>query len=163
MWPDVQTKEGLPLKCHRPGDMYGTDVTLFYPGFDKFVEQCKSVVLENADTAFVTKLSIVLSKDYVNQMSRNSTIKSILNDYLEGHLIISADNTDGAVIYGNVYGFILETKNEVGTGGCDSYMQAVAHYARLLTPGFLIAPCFLMEVIGVHMCIYGAVFGCCLC
>ena len=36
-------------------------------------------------------------------------------------------------------------------------MEVVAHYAKLLQAEF-IAPCFLMEMIGVHMCIYGAVF-----
>ena len=38
--------------------MYGTDVTLSYPGFDTFVQQCRPVKLESEDTTFVTKFSI---------------------------------------------------------------------------------------------------------
>ena len=114
--------------------------------------------LGSKDTTFVTKLSIVLSEDYPTEKSRNNTIKTMLGEYLLGHQMISAENTDGAVFYGRGYGFILETKNEVGTGGCNSYMEVVAHYAKLLQAEGFIAPCFLMEMIGVHMCIHGAVF-----
>ena len=77
------------------------------------------------DTTFVTKR---LSNNYSNERGRNNTIETILGEYLLGRTMISAEGTDGAVFYGRGYGFILETKNEVVTGGCDSYMEAVANY-----------------------------------
>ena len=139
--------------------MYGTDVTLFYPGFDTFVQQCRSVKLVSEDTTFVTKFSIELSKNYDNERSRNVIVQNFLGNYLLGFPMVSAENMGGAVICGRSFCLLLETRNEVGTGGCDSYMEAVAHYAKLLRAEELPAPCFLLEMVGVHMCIYGAVFA----
>ena len=56
---------------------------------------------------------------------------------------------------------IWETKNEVGVGGCDSYLEVLDYYIKLLPkairPGCPV-PCFLIEIIGVHMAIYGPVY-----
>ena len=54
-WPSIQRaleKQGYPLKYHRPGHMYGADVTLFYRGFDTFVEQCTVRVKEKLPILF---------------------------------------------------------------------------------------------------------------
>ena len=98
-----------PLKCHHPAEMYGTDVTLFYPGFDTFVQQCRSVKLVSEDTTFVTKFSIELSKNYDNERSRNVIVQNFLGNYLLGYPMVSSENTGGAVICGRSFCLIFET------------------------------------------------------
>ena len=109
---------------------------------------------------FATQFSIAMSSHFPVKTDRNQIIQETLGEYLKGEQLRSVDNTDGAVVCKNYPCLILETKNEVGVGGCDSYLEVVDYYKLLpkaICPGCP-APCFLIEIIGVHMAIYGAVY-----
>ena len=150
----------MQLNVHRPAEMCTCDITLFYD-FDTFVCECESLSLKKEDTKFATQFSIAMSSHFSAETERNEEIKETLGEYLKGEQLHSVDNTDGAVVCKNYPCLILETKNEVGVGGCDSYLELVDYYIKLLPksihPGCP-APCFLIEIIGVHMAIYGAVY-----
>ena len=161
-WTRVQEKladKDMPLNCHRPADMVGADVSLFYCEFDTFVCNCESLPLK-----FAVEFTIAMSDCYPNENVRKSTIQRLLGRYLVGESLHSIDNTDFSVVYGGGAALIGEIKNEVGQGGCDSYFELIAHYinavqrmhsmAHKMCPG----PCFLMEITGAHMAIYGAVY-----
>ena len=163
-WIEVQNildKKRMPLNIHRPADKFGADVSLFYPGFDTFVCKCESLPLEKEDTKFAVMFTAEMSEHYSNEESRRLKIKRLLGDYLIGESLRSVDNTDFSVVYCDGVALIGEIKNEVGRGGCDSYFELVAYYINAvkcnpnkMCPG----PCFLMEIIGTHVAIYGAVY-----
>ncbi len=61
---------------------------------------------------------------------------------------------DAAIIYKGGVAAIFETKNEAGTGGCDSYLETVANYVKTMNPRIQAkssAPCFLIEIVGTHL------------
>ena len=74
-----------------------------------------------------------------------------LGNYIQRCAISSIDNTDGAIttVLGNAC-LVLQTKNEVGIGGSDSFMQRVAYYMQFLGKSNFCGPmpCFLL---GIHM------------
>ena len=52
----------------------------------------------------------------------------------------------------------LCTSNKVGTGGCGLYMELLGHCMHSVTDPDFCAPVFLLEIIGVHLTMYGAVY-----
>lgn len=154
--------KGIPLKCHRPADFVGADVSLFYPDFQKFVDECESLSLEKEDTEFATKFTIEMSRHYPDEEKRNECVKELLGKYLTGNVILSVEKMDGLVTHNGYAALIWELKNEVGSGCCDSYFEAIAYYLKVVGKGEVLkkcpAPCFLMEIVGTHMAIYGAVY-----
>lgn len=164
-WMRVQTKltnKGFPLNCHRPADMYGTDVSLLYHDFDTFVCDCESLSLDKEDTMFTVQFTIAMSAHFFSEPDRRDKVQELLGIYLAGHRVHSVENMDGAVMFGDAAALIWEIKNEVGTGGCDSYLELIAHYvkavAKMVNKDKCPAPSFLMEIVGTHMAIYGAVY-----
>ena len=81
-------------------------------------------------------------------------MKEQLGNYIQRCAISSIDNTDGAIttVLGNAC-LVLQTKNEVGIGGSDSFMQRVAYYVQFLGKSNFCGPmpCFLLEFVGIHM------------
>ena len=155
--------KGIPLLCHRPAQLCGADVSLFYPDFQTFVNDCESLSLDKDDTKFVTEFTLAMSEFYASEDKRNVEVQAILGKYLTGNIIHSVENTDGAVMYNGYPALIWELKNEVGSGGCDSYFEAIAYYLKLVnrSGGVLKkcpAPCFIVEIVGTHIAIYGAIY-----
>ena len=58
-------------------------------------------------------------------------------------------------------GFLLEGKNELGSGGGDPYMQLAAYYTKSLKGliGVCKSPSFLMEIYGPNVAISGVVYS----
>ena len=140
------------------------DVSLFYPGFDTFASECDSLELQQEDTAFVVKFTIAMSRFYPDEKERHKIVKSLLGAYILGTDLQKIDDMDSAITYNGGVAVIFETKNEVGTGGCDSYLETVANYVKTMNPRIQAkssAPCFLIEIVGTHLAIYGAVYGGC--
>ena len=140
--------------------MCGPDISLFYD-FDKFLEDCKGFTPEQDDAIFTNEFTTSMSSYFHVEHSRNAAIQEQLGKYLQGCAMSSIDNTDAAIttVLGNAC-LIIETKNEVGIGGSDSFMQLVANYVKFLKKSNFCCPmpCFLVEFVGIHMNVYGAVF-----
>ena len=73
---------------------------------------------------------------------------------------------DSAIKVGQHVIVVVVAKNEIGLGGCDSYMQSVAYYhqntKQLLEINKIestCAPCLLVELVGPHFAVSGAVCG----
>ena len=57
---------------------------------------------------------------------------------------------------------LVEFKNEVGQGGCDSYSEVTSYYIASSVERHLdcwSGPCFLVEVVGPHFIISGGAIG----
>ena len=70
----------------------------------------------------------------------------------------SIDNMDGAIYFDEYCGIILEAKHEMGTAGCDSYMEGCSYYLKNLSSDYSPAPCFIVELVGPRIAIHGAIY-----
>ena len=196
-------RKGLRICDHRDGDN-GDDVTLYYPGFQCFIDQCNDTTYEcrPKEYTFIEHMCTQMSKYMPKgdnegdrkkcEAIRQNVFIKLINQYLKNDLIpnngvidevaqnIYADQDitfepDDAMKKGGGYsldGYInpctcvmLEVKNESGKGGgSDSYAQAIAYYVKTLEEklvGRCPAPAFLLELVGPHLFISGAVYGKC--
>ena len=174
--------KGVPIYGPREGRV-GDDVTLYYPKFQKFIEDCESVTLKRNDLTFVKKLCTKISESYEHEITRQNGFKELIESYfLTSHVISQGKSIPD--IYINPFSCIMiEVKNEVGEGGGDSHSQLIAYYVHSLTTEELSkapersttkelaetgglkpadrspAPAFLLELVGPHLFISGAVYG----
>ena len=197
---DTLRSKGLRICDHRDGDN-GDDVTLYYPGFQRFIDQCNDATYECRPEEYTfiehmcTQMSRYMPKgDKEVEGKKSETIRQIafmklINRYLKNNLIPDSDvidevaqkihtnqdiafepddavRKDGDKSDGYVDPckcVILEVKNESGKGGgSDSYAQAIAYYVKTLEDkpvGRCPAPAFLLELVGPHLFISGAVYG----
>ena len=197
---DTLRSKGLRICDHRDGDN-GDDVTLYYPGFQCFIDQCNDATYECRPEEYTfiehvcTQMSRYMPKgDKEVEGKKSKTIRQIafmklINQYLKDNLIPDSDvidevaqkihtnqdiafkpddamRKDGDKSDGYVDPckcVILEVKNESGQGGgSDSYAQAIAYYVKTLEDkpvGRCPAPAFLLELVGPHLFISGAVYG----
>ena len=197
---DTLRSKGLRICDHRDGDN-GDDVTLYYPGFQCFIDQCNDATYECRPEEYTfiehvcTQMSRYMPKgDKEVEGKKSKTIRQIafmklINQYLKDNLIPDSDvidevaqkshtnqdiafepddavRKDGDKSDGYVDPckcVILEVKNESGQGGgSDSYAQAIAYYVKTLEDkpvGKCPAPAFLLELVGPHLFISGAVYG----
>ena len=197
---DTLRSKGLRICDHRDGDN-GDDVTLYYPGFQCFIDQCNDATYECRPEEYTfiehvcTQMSRYMPKgDKEVEGKKSETIRQIafmklINQYLKDNLIPDSDvidevaqkihtnqdiafepddamRKDGNKSDGYVDPckcIILEVKNESGQGGgSDSYAQAIAYYVKTLEDKPVSrcpAPAFLLELVGPHLFISGAVYG----
>ena len=164
-WYEKQLKllrNGHEMKCHRPAEFCGSHVSLYYKGFETFAAECQSVSLNATDTKFVMQLCMNMAKAYDKEDNRMDVVRKCLSEYfaLQGGLAVEEiRRMDGAITIDSIPILIIEGKNEIGVGGCDSYLEVVAYYANELTKNatYFRAPCFLVEIVGPHIAISGAV------
>jgi len=141
-------------------------VSLYFEGFDHFHTLLDTAKIDKDDTTFVTKLVAQMSKHYQYEKDRRDAFLGAMNDYLnplevERCFVPSTDYTMDGCIKLNLNGervitLILEVKAEVGRGGAESIFEAVGYYWHC-NPEKKLLPCFIVELVGPHLGIYGAV------
>ena len=76
VWSKKQKKLGEDaLKCHRPGDHYGTHVSLYYKGFDTFTSEFREVEIDQNDCRYALEFCWDMAEAYDSEKNR---IKLIL-------------------------------------------------------------------------------------
>ena len=172
-WSEKQKELGEDaLKCHRPGEHYGTHVSLYCKGFDTFTSKFRDVEIDKIDCRYALEFCWKMAEAaYSCEKHRTEIATYLLNNYFQHDkpisTIVSVDDMDGAIKVGqHVVIVVIEAKNDIGQGNCDSYMQAVAYYhqntKQLLEINKIestCAPCMLVELVGPHFAVSGAVCG----
>ena len=157
---------GQLLLCHRPSDLnpHGCDVTLFYKGFDDFVKNSEVIELNDKDYNMAFNLCQEMGECYESESDRVEQLVKMLQEYFNFSGITFSHNVRNMDISLSVYDCpvaIVEVKNDVGHGKVDSYMEVIAYYVNELNyhkQGVnWQAPCFLIEIVGPHMMVSGAV------
>ena len=190
-----------PICDHREG-MVGDDVTLYYPGFQRFIDQCNDITLipTKEECTLIQHMCTYMSKympvgrtrlntkgettNVQPETIRQDIFMKLMNQFLENPIVTNDDEVkqfyenDTRFVQngmmekggGRLDGYIdpckcviLEVKNESGQGGgSDSYEQVIAYYVKTLEVkqvGRCPAPVFLLELVGPHLFISGAVYG----
>ena len=165
-WPKVQermSKDDVALNCHRPPENYGNHVSLYYKGFDTFVSECNEVTLNKDDCMFALSFCWDMAQSYQTEKDRMLMVRNKLGYYFEDNYDIRCiNNMDGAIFVKSSPIMIVEGKNEVGSGGCDSFMEAVAYYHKNADREIILtsnAPCFIVEIVCPQLAIAGAVLS----
>ena len=161
---DAAEFKGIPIFCHRDNH-HGNHVSLYYPGFADFTSMCESAELTKADYAFTTEICTAMSEYYSDEFARQAKCNDLLSQYFGTPVkpktiqnpnasTITCDGAIDRIAY-------IEYKVEVGAGNCDSYTEVIAYYVEDLSIDNVSScqPSFLIEIVGPHMFVSGAVFG----
>ena len=160
---EMLKKNDTPICDHRD-DVIGDDVTLYYPGFQKFIEGSNdsTITLEREDYEFAKELCTKMSKYFCKEKERQDQFKEILRSEFKSSVNESKKYSEDISIDPKSCVFI-EVKNESGKGGePDSYAQVIAYYVQSLedkNPDRCPAPAYLLELVGPHLFISGAVYA----
>ena len=158
--------KGLQICDHRDDGDYDNDVTQVtqhYQGFQTFIEQCNNTTLNNTDTNddhIRNEMCREMSRYFPNEKERQGIFIQLMNDYMSKDGCVmetggSSTRYDGYI--NPCKCVILEVKKE----SSDSYAQVIAYYVHSLEEKSVDqcrAPAFLLELVGPHLFISGAVY-----
>ena len=156
----------VPICDHREGRV-GDDVTLYYPGFKQFVDDCHNIELSKKDFDFAQTVCAEMSKYFPDEKERENAFANTIKKCFELGNDDVVQSEPGQSVADIVIGpnscVIIEVKNESGQGGgSDSHSQVIAYYVQSLEekkPAQCPAPAYLIELVGPQLTISGAVYG----
>ena len=153
----------VPICDHREGRV-GDDVTLYYPEFQQFVNDCHNIKLSTEDLDFAESVCSDMSKYFPKEKDRENAFADAITKYFEVEVVQSKPGqSEPDIVIGPKSCVIMEVKNESGQGGgSDSHSQVIAYYVQSLekrNPGQCPAPAYLIELVGPQLTISGAVYG----
>ena len=189
-------KNEILICDHRDGNI-SDDVTLYYPGFQRFIDQCNTVAPDEQDYTFINLMCTKMSEHLLSEEDRQNVFLELMNKYISDPIILDEkiideilslngedeqkalkekyiedakvmkSNSEGrsTIVKTRYDGYIdpykcviLEVKHESG----ESYAQVIAYYVKSLKEKPINrcpAPAFLLELVGPHLFISGAVYG----
>ena len=166
-WRNLQLAfRKVPICDHREGRV-GDDVTLYYPGFQRFIDNCHKIELSTEDFAFAKKVCDKMSKYFSEEKGRENAFANVIMECFE----IDDNDVDLSERFQSVPDIainpdscvMIEVKNESGQGGgSDSHSQAIGYYVQSLEKrkqDKCPAPAYLIELVGPQLTISGAVYG----
>ena len=155
-WRNLQlTFRKVPICDHRDGRV-GDDVTLYYPQFQQFVDDCLNIELSKEDLDFAQTVCAEMSQYFGDEKKRENAFADAIKEFFKVDVV--AD-----IVIGPKSCVIMEVKNESGQGGgSDSHSQAIGYYVQSLEEkkqDKCPAPAYLIELVGPQLTISGAVYG----
>ena len=163
-WRNLQLAfRKVPICDHREGRV-GDDVTLYYPGFQQFVDDCNGIKPSKSDFYSAKKLCDKMSDYFSSEKKREDAFADAIKEFFKVDVVQSTTSKSVAdIVIGPNSCIIIEVKNESGQGGgSDSHSQVIAYYVQTLEerkPAQCPAPAYLIELVGPQLTISGAVFG----
>ena len=169
-WRNFQlTFRKVPICDHREGRV-GDDVTLYYPEFQQFIDNCNGMIKPSkSDFCFAKKVCDEMSKYFSSEKERENAFAKEIKEYLKQELgkndVVQSESGQSVadIVINPNSCVIMEVKNESGQGGgSDSHSQIIAYYVQSLEekkPDQCPAPAYLIELVGPQLTISGAVFG----
>ena len=158
-----------PIYDHREGRV-GDDITLYYPGFQRFIDDTDKVMPSKEDCIFVQKMCLEMTKYCEGEKLRERTFQSLTEKYFDVCMVPSAAVKGTCDLTINPCRCVqVEIKKEIYEISVDSYTQIIGYYVHSLRGREEVdnkkdvdqcpAPGFLLELVGPHLFISGAVYG----
>ena len=163
-WRNLQlTFRKVPICDHRDGRV-GDDVTLYYPQFQQFVDDCLNIELSKEDLDFAQTVCAEMSQYFGDEKKRENAFADAIKEFFKVDVVQSEPGQSVAdIVIGPKSCVIMEVKNESGQGGgSDSHSQAIGYYVQSLEEkkqDKCPAPAYLIELVGPQLTISGAVYG----
>ena len=157
----------VPICDHREGRV-GDDVTLYYQGFQRFVNDCNSDKFKPflEDFYFAQNMCALMSNYYSEEKERENAFAKTIAQFLcpyDQNLKVIQQKQKADIVIGSNSCVIIEVKNESGQGGgSDSHSQVIGYYVQTFEdrkPDKCPAPAYLIELVGPQLTISGAVYG----
>lgn len=119
--------------CSRPPSREpGVPLTLLHPVFGKFVDDAKTISPTSEDYSTARDVKRIMCNFHASEGARRHSLCQILREYgiaiYPGPVGSSENKTDGHVCTTTHPNFILELKNEIGSGGVEPSLQALVYY-----------------------------------
>ena len=153
-----------PIYDHRESRV-GDDVTLYYPGFQRFIDDADKMKLDKEDYKLAHDMCIEMAK-YMNEKDKTDSFYKLLQNYFppDYKSWVSVPGKSMADLTFNPCQCLqIEVKKEMYGNDTDSYTQIISYYIQSLKackePERCQAPGYLIELVGPHLFIYGAVYG----
>ncbi len=157
----------MPLAVcnHRYGPV-GNHVSLYCEPFRKFMANCIAHTPSIDDILFAVELCANMSQYFENE--RTKTFMAIFQRFcdlpLSSHQNVTNEGGECDLVIGINKEGMLEAKIEIGQGNCDSYTELIGYYTgslgmRKCLLEKCIMPACLLELVGPHFFISGAVLG----
>ena len=163
-WRNLQLAfRKVPICDHREGRV-GDDVTLYYPGFQRFVNDCNGIKPSKSDFYSAKKVCDKMSEYFLKEKERENAFADAIREFFKVDVVQSTTSKSVAdIVIDPNSCVIMEVKNESGLGGgSDSHSQVIAYYVQTLEkrkPLQCPAPAYLIELVGPQLTISGAVYG----
>ena len=151
----------VPICDHREGRV-GDDVTLYYQGFQRFVDDCHNIKLSTENLDFAKKVCGEMSNYFPDEKKRKNAFADAIKKYFEVDVQLEVEESTADIAIGPNFCVIIEVKNESGQEESDSHSQVIGYYVQKLEkrkPAQCPAPAYLIELVGPQLTISGAVFG----
>lgn len=135
---------------HRNGNH--NDVSIYYSGFELFVQECEKVRINEEDCKAVASFCSNMAKAYTSEKERVGAAITFFQKYIHPSFVTSpkADIQLGRAC-------LIEVKNEEGSTDVQPFREVTRYYLDNLSP--CQNPAFLVELVGPNMTIFGAVHG----
>ena len=148
---------GIPIFHHRgqANASTGHHVSIYYDGFWEFVNDCNKIEINSNDCLFAFTMCHDMSLYYENEASRQKAFFELLSSILPGVTNNISTGPIPDIHYNHVCFF--EVKNEVAATTSDSFKECLSYYVKSVNESNLPKPGFLIELIGPHFIISGAV------
>ena len=160
-----------PIYDHREGRV-GDNVTLYYPGFQRFIDNTDKVMPSKKDCNFAQEMCLEMAKYCESEKGKETTFQRLTENYFDVHMVPSPAVKSTCDLTINPCKCVqVEIKKEIYGISVDSYTQIIGYYVHSLRgqgetnevnkkdveqcP----APGFLLELVGPHLFISGAVYG----
>ncbi|CAG8635563.1 2075_t:CDS:2, partial [Ambispora gerdemannii] len=163
------------LLIHRPPECVGPPVQIYHNVFSQFLRDYRNEDLEMGREHYEWTLEFIheMGEIYRSERERSIVFKETIRKLFGEELrVISLedDSSNDDVLESNVFSknvlrFLVEMKNEIGTGSCDPTVQAGASFAKYYTQetyGEVLKwcnwPSFILCLAGPWVCILGSVY-----
>lgn len=154
---------GTKVNDHRNGNV-GNHVTLYYRGFQTFVDECEENSLDADNCCFAMEMCNTMAQSFEKESDRVNTFTAILLNYfplLQFEVAKMGQGKCDVVVFNRIY---IEIKNELGSGDSDSGPECLAYYFQALLPSpqslnLCPEPAFIIQLAGPNLIISGCIFG----
>lgn len=161
-----KAQEGLVYLCHIPPEAEPPfPLTLAHPAFANFVDRFNTSRIEfgNQECQLVVDLCNLVVHDFKNEKEKMNAFNALLGKYLGQKffpITVKSCTTDGSVVSERHMVYSVEGKINEG----NTLFQAIHYYGLFLSEmeehdrESTFCPCFLVELVGVHIRISGLAF-----
>ena len=158
----------MPLAIYDHRLAMGNHVSLYFQPFGEFMANCVTYTPNGEDAKFAAILCAEMCKYYESEDERMEKFGDIFrvfyNFSVTVKLSVTLEGGECDIVIGNNKEAMGEGKVEVGQGSCDSLSKVLSYYIGSLgMRDFLLEKCImpvcLMELVGTHLFISGAVLG----
>lgn len=152
---------GITIYNHREGNI-GHDITLYYSGFQTFMDECKNCKPNAEDCTFVMRLCNAMAQVYEAEENRHEALFNLLLSHVPGIQITVAKRGEGRcdiLIGKKVY---VEVKKEMESTNNDSFAECSSYYYQDLSCAPFLkcpVPAYILQIMGPNLIISGIVYG----